>query len=147
ECPLGTGALPVPDQAAVLVEAPGEAAAGVVDQRDQPTRAVVLVRVDRARLVADQGQQTGLVAEGHLPPERGDLGQHPPVQVVRVAHQNPMAPVGGRPRVGETLSVVSLAVVVTAWCPLVPEPQNDAGARPWYLRLLPSSTCLSVMSL
>jgi hypothetical protein len=48
--------------------------------------------------------------------------------------------------VGETLRRVSLAVVVFAWC-LAPEPKNDAGACPWNPRLLPPSTCLSVMSL
>ena len=29
----------------------------------------------------------------------------------------------------------------------VPEPKNGVGARPWYPRLSPPSTCLSVMSL
>jgi len=60
--------------------------------------------------------------------------------------KNSMVPVGDRPYVRETLSAVSLAVVGCAWC-LAPETKNDAGACPWYPRLLPPSTCLSVMSL
>jgi CorA-like Mg2+ transporter protein len=60
--------------------------------------------------------------------------------------KKPMTP-GGVTRRCVKLCAVSLAVVGCAWCRLVPETKNDAGARPWYPRLLPPSTCLSVMSL
>src|ERR687898_2669918 len=43
---------------------------------------------------------------------------------------------GGTARRWVKLGRVSLAVVGTAWC-CAPESKNDAGARPWYPRLLP----------